>query len=122
MSSSSSRKSMKELQEQLQALQAEIETRRQNSLLDLRLEFDTKLAEYDLTLLDVYPELAKGISRKREKSPKAKAVIAPKYANPHTGEKWVGGKGPVPKWVKVICQEKGITVERFKEMPEFSNQ
>ena len=121
MSSASSKKSMRELQDQLQALQAEIEARRQNSKVDLRAEFDAKLAEYGLSLQDVYPELNKGAARKPEKTTKGRVVSAAKYSNPQTGEKWVGGKGPVPRWVKAICEDKGITIDQFKELPEFLN-
>lgn len=122
MSNSSSRKSMKELQDQLQALQAEIDARRQNSKADLRAEFDAKMAEYGLSLQDVYPEFTKAGSRKPEKSMKGKAAVVAKYANPQTGEKWVGGKGPVPKWVKTLCEERGLSLDQFKEMPEFLNR
>ena len=121
MSGASSRKSMKDLQQQLQAIQAEITARRQTAKTDLREEFDAKLAENELTLQDIYPEINKVTAGKRAKATKVRAGI-PKYKNPSSGDTWSGGKGPVPKWIKAICAEKGITLDQFKEMPEFLNQ
>lgn len=46
-------------------------------------------------------------------------IIRPKYKHPQTGDKWAGRGAFAPPWVAKVMQEKGWTLEEFKNSDEF---
>lgn len=114
-----SKPTIAELNEQLKRIHAEIEERRASARTELRTEIEKMLKDSELTLQDVFPELAKG---GKAAPPPAKvrqrAEATPKYKDPKSGALW-SGRGRSPRWVVEALDAKGISIEQFKNAPEF---
>lgn len=104
-------RSISDLKKQLAALTAELESRQKNIRHELKAEFDARLAEADLAITDLYPELAKGGKAKRVAS--GREAVAAKYRNPHGAETW-SGRGRAPRWVVEIMNAEGLDIDAFK--------
>ena len=81
-----------QLIEQRAALEAKIAAARQSETVDAIAKVRTLVAEYGLTVSDVFSGLKRG--------PKAGSggKVAPKYRDPVTGATWTG-RGKAPKWI-----------------------
>ncbi len=84
--------SYKELLQQREQLENQIKEARNKELADAVGKVRALVAEFSLTVEDVFPP-AKG---KRAGTTGNK--VAPKYKNPATGETWTG-RGKAPKWI-----------------------
>ena len=108
-----------ELQEQIKRLQGEIEKRRTSVIAELREDIEQMLRDEDVTILDVFPELANKpklaatSARKRVGSD-----VAAKYKDPVSGALW-SGRGRSPKWVSELLETRGISIQEFKASSEF---
>lgn len=114
-----SKPTIAELNEQLKRIQSEIEERRASARTEIRTEIEKMLKDAELTLHDVFPELAKG--GKGAPAPtkiRQRAEAAPKYKDPKSGALW-SGRGRSPRWVVEALDAKGMTIEQFKTAPEF---
>lgn len=108
-----------DLNEQLKRIQTEIEERRASAKTELRADIEQMLKDAELTLQDVFPELAKG--GKGSPAPakaRQRAEAAPKYKDPNSGALW-SGRGRSPRWVVDVLDAQGISIEQFKSAPEF---
>ncbi len=85
--------SYKELLEQRNALEVQIEEARRRELADAVAKVRALVSDYALTADDIFPP-ARG-SRSSTQGTK----VAPKYRNPNTGETWTG-RGKPPKWIQ----------------------
>lgn len=85
--------SYKELLEQRQALELQIEEARRREMADALAKVRTLVADYALTPEDVFPP-ARGARASTSGS-----KVAPKYRNEATGETWTG-RGKPPKWIQ----------------------
>lgn len=110
--------SLSELYGQLKALQEAIAARKDSAIAELRQAFEQQLSANKLTISDIYPEL-QSQKIKEAAAPKSKSEPAAKFRHPGTGETWAGTKGPQPKWVKNVLEERSWTLEQFKEANEF---
>lgn len=112
--------SINDLKKQLASLTAELESRQKNIRHDLKAEFETRLAEADLAITDIYPELTK--LAKGKKGGKAAGVTAsgasPKYRNPNGSETW-SGRGKPPRWVVDLMDANGLDIQSFKSDHRF---
>lgn len=109
--------SISEIRRQISDLQAEILRRTEEAKIELRIEFDAKLADAGLELTDIYPELAP----KRVVAAKAAKFTQssdPKYKDPQTGATW-SGRGRAPQWVQSILEERKMSLQAFKVTAEF---
>ena len=107
-----------DLQQQLKSIQAEIESRRISARSEVRADIEQMLKDADLTLSDVFPELAKGVKAAAAKAKKSSDVAA-KYKDPTSGSLW-SGRGRSPKWVEAILKARGINIKEFKQLSEFA--
>lgn len=96
-----------ELIEQKNRLQAEIDAIKNSERQSVIDSVKASIAEFKLTASEL------GL-RGSKKGPKGPAVD--KYQ--HGGNRW-SGRGLSPKWVKDLLEARGITIEEFKELPEF---
>ena len=85
--------SYKELLEQRQALELQIEEARRREMAEALAQVRALVADYALTPEDVFPP-ARG-----SRSSASGSKVAPKYRNPATGETWTG-RGKPPKWIQ----------------------
>lgn len=51
--------------------------------------------------------------------PKKMRVIHPKYRHPKTGDEWAGRGAFPPRWVMQVMNEKGWSLQQFKDSDEF---
>ena len=89
---------LKEIEAQLAALQAQREEIRQNELKSAIDQVRKLVADYGLTEQDVFPPA-------RGRSASAGAKVAPKYRDSATGATWTG-RGKAPKWIEGQDREK----------------
>lgn len=104
-------RSISDLKKQLASLTAELESRQKNIRHELKAEFEARLAEADLAITDLYPELAK--AGKGKKGPSSRDAVAAKYRNPHGSDTW-SGRGRPPRWVVEIMDSNGLDIDAFK--------
>ena len=90
---------LKEIDAQLAALQAQREEIRKNELKNVVDKVRSLVAEYGLSEQDVFPpaRASRGVT--------AGAKVAPKYRDPATGATWTG-RGKAPKWIDGQDREK----------------
>lgn len=86
--------SLKELIEQRAALDKAIVDARAIELGDAVVKVRELIAQYGLTVQDVFPQQASG----RTNAKKTGAKVAPKYRNPATDQTWTG-RGKPPVWI-----------------------
>ena len=110
--------SISDLKKQLASLTAELESRQKNIRHELKAEFEARLAEADLAITDLYPELAKAGKGKKAAAAGSRDAVAPKYRNPNGTETW-SGRGRPPHWVIAIMDASGLTIEAFKASPTY---
>lgn len=86
--------SYKELLQKREALELEIAQARQNEIASAVNRVRELVAEFGLTVQDIFPGRA-------TKSMSAKPVskVAAKYRDPATGQTWTG-RGKAPKWIE----------------------
>jgi DNA-binding protein H-NS len=82
----------KELLEQREALEKAIAQARQNEIAAAVAKVRELVAEFGLTVQDVFP------SRGTKSAGKPASKVAPKYRDPATGQTWTG-RGKAPKWI-----------------------
>lgn len=85
--------SLKELLEQREQLNSQIEQARQNELAEALSKVNALIQQYGLTQQDIFPSGRRGASRN------AGSKVAPKYRDPATGATWTG-RGKAPKWIE----------------------
>lgn len=88
--------SYKELLKQREALEQAIATAREQELSEAIRRTRELVAEFGLTVQDVFPA-GRGGSKAGGKSSTG-AKVAPKYRDPSTGQTWTG-RGKAPKWI-----------------------
>ena len=88
--------SYKELLKQREALEQAIATARAHELSEAITKALELVAEYGLTVQDVFPS-GRGASKSGNKASSGNKV-APKYRDPATGQSWTG-RGKAPKWI-----------------------
>jgi len=84
--------SYKELLAQREALEKAIAQARQNEISTAVTKVREMVAEYGLTVQDVFP------GRGGKSSGKTAGKVAAKYRDPATGQTWTG-RGKAPKWI-----------------------
>lgn len=89
---------LKEIDAQLAALQAQREELRQSELKSAISQARSLVAEYGLTSADVF-------SSSRGRSAVSRAKVAAKYRDPVSGATWTG-RGKAPKWIEGQDREK----------------
>ena len=105
--------SISDLKKQLASLTAELESRQKNIRHELKAEFEARLAEADLSIGDLYPELAKAGKGKKANPSGGRDSVAAKYRNPHGSDTW-SGRGRPPRWVVEIMDSNGLDIDAFK--------
>ena len=88
--------SYKELLQQREALEQAIATARAQELSEAIRKARELVAEFDLTIQDVFPS---GRSATKSASKSAGGKVAPKYRDSATGQTWTG-RGKAPKWIE----------------------
>jgi len=89
----------KELLQQREALERQINEARQRENAQALAQVRTLVADFDLTPEDVFPSVkTRGAKAGADKSV-TKAKVAPKYRNPATGDTWTG-RGKPPRWIQ----------------------
>ena len=88
--------SYKELLQQREALEQAIANARAHELSEAVRRTRELVAEFGLTVQDVFPS-GRGNSKTGGKSSTG-AKVAPKYRDPATGQTWTG-RGKAPKWI-----------------------
>jgi DNA-binding protein H-NS len=86
--------SYKELLKQRDALEQAIAHAREQELSDAVKQVRHLIAEFGLTVQDVFPA-ERGMSKGKAKTG---AKVAAKYRDPATGQTWTG-RGKAPKWI-----------------------
>jgi len=86
--------SLKDLLQQREALEKAITEARQNEISAAVTKVREIVAEYGLTVQDVFPGRAG-----KSSGTKAASKVAPKYRDPATGQTWTG-RGKAPKWIE----------------------
>lgn len=84
---------LKELLQQREALEKAIADARQNEISVAVSKVRELIAEYGLTVQDVFPGRAG-----RAAGQKSTSKVAAKYRDPATGQTWTG-RGKAPKWI-----------------------
>jgi DNA-binding protein H-NS len=85
--------SYKELLQQREALEREIAQARQNEISSAVAKVRELVAEYGLTVQDVFP--GRGA---KNSAAKPVSKVAAKYRDPATNQTWTG-RGKAPKWI-----------------------
>lgn len=85
--------SLKELLQQREALEKAIADARQNEISAAVTQVRQLVAEYGLTVQDVFPGRAGRVAGHKPAS-----KVAAKYRDPATGQTWTG-RGKAPKWI-----------------------
>lgn len=80
----------KDLQSQIEKLQKQADQAREKELQTVVAQIRGIMSEYGIQPSDL------GITSRRKR--KTGSTVAPKYANPQTGETWTG-RGRAPKWI-----------------------
>ena len=111
-------RSISDLKKQLASLTAELESRQKNIRHELKAEFEARLAEADLVITDLYPELAKAGKGKKANPSGGRETVVAKYKNPNGPETW-SGRGRAPHWVIQIMDASDLSLEDFKSSPQF---
>ena len=88
--------SYKELLQQRKALEQAIANARAHELSEAVSRARELVAEFGLTVQDIFPS-GRGNSKSAGKSSTG-AKVAPKYRDPATGQTWTG-RGKAPKWI-----------------------
>ncbi len=88
--------SYKELLKQREALEQAIATARAQELAEAIGKARELVAEFGLTVQDVFPA-GRSAAKSAGKS-SAGGKVAPKYRDPATGQTWTG-RGKAPKWI-----------------------
>jgi DNA-binding protein H-NS len=88
--------SYKELLQQREALEQAIANARAHELSEAVRRTRELVAEFGLTVQDVFPS-GRGNSKPSGKATTG-AKVAPKYRDPATGQTWTG-RGKAPKWI-----------------------
>ena len=88
--------SYKELLQQREALELAIANARAHELSEAVRRTRELVAEFGLTVQDVFPS-GRGNSKPSGKATTG-AKVAPKYRDPATGQTWTG-RGKAPKWI-----------------------
>lgn len=86
--------SLKDLLQQRETLEKAIAEARQNEISAAVTKVREIVAEYGLTVQDVFP----GRSGKSGASKSGASKVAAKYRDPATGQTWTG-RGKAPKWI-----------------------
>ena len=86
--------SYKELLQQREALELAISQARQNEISAAVAKVRELVAEFGLTVQDVFPGRAS-----KGGASKAVSKVAAKYRDPATGQTWTG-RGKAPKWIE----------------------
>jgi DNA-binding protein H-NS len=86
--------SYKELLQQREALELAITQARQNEISAAVAKVRELVAEFGLTVQDVFPGRASKVG-----ASKAVSKVAAKYRDPATGQTWTG-RGKAPKWIE----------------------
>lgn len=86
--------SYKELLAQREALEQAIAQARKNEISSAVTKVRELVAEYGLTVQDVFPGRAA-----KSGAPKTANKVAAKYRDPATGQTWTG-RGKAPKWIE----------------------
>ncbi|KVK75923.1 hypothetical protein WS90_25065 [Burkholderia cepacia] len=99
----------KELLDELQRVQAEVEAARlagfQRAVEEIRLT----VAAYKIAETDIFPPR---VSRRRGSTRSMpRSIVAPKYRNPATGATWAG-RGRRPHWLKDVDDIDAYLIER----------
>jgi DNA-binding protein H-NS len=89
-------KSYKELLKEREALEQAIASARQQELSEAIQKARELVAEFGLTVQDVFPA-GRGASKSSGKSSTGNKVAA-KYRDPSSGQTWTG-RGKAPKWI-----------------------
>ncbi len=89
-------KSYKELLKEREALEQAIATARQQELSEAIQKARELVAEFGLTVQDVFPA-GRGATKSSGKSSPGNKVAA-KYRDPSSGQTWTG-RGKAPKWI-----------------------
>lgn len=87
--------SLKDLLQQRETLEKAIAEARQNEISAAVTKVREIVAEYGLTVQDVFP----GRSGKSGAAKSGGAKVAVKYRDPATGQTWTG-RGKAPKWIE----------------------
>ncbi len=113
-------RSITDLKKQLASLTAELESRQKNIRHELKAEFEARLAEADLAITDIYPELAKFMKGKKsgKGSGASGSGALPKYRNPNGADTWTG-RGKPPRWVVELMDNNALDIQGFKSDPRF---
>lgn len=85
--------SYKELLQQREALEKAIAQARQNEISAAVARVRELVAEFGLTVQDIFP------GRSVKSAGKTTTKVAPKYRDPETGQTWTG-RGKAPKWIE----------------------
>ena len=88
--------SYKELLQQREALEQAIATARAQELSEAIRKARELVAEFDLTIQDVFPS---GRSAAKSAGKSSGGKVAPKYRDSATGQTWTG-RGKAPKWIE----------------------
>jgi DNA-binding protein H-NS len=88
--------SYKELLQQREALEQAIATARAQELSEAIRKARELVAEFDLTIQDVFPS---GRSATKSAGKSSGGKVAPKYRDSATGQTWTG-RGKAPKWIE----------------------
>ena len=90
--------SYKELLEQRAALEQRIFQARQQEVAAAVSSIRELIAEFDLTVDEVFPNERKRL-RMGDVSQRETKTVAPKYRDPSTGQTWTG-RGKAPVWIR----------------------
>ena len=94
--------SRKELMEKMAALQAELEERTAEEIATAKDKILKLIAEYGLTVEDIFPSVSPGKAKKIKTEPNAvKTVnkVEPIWRDPVSGKTWTG-RGREPTWIQ----------------------
>jgi len=87
--------SLKDLLQQREALEKAIAEARQNEIASAVTKVRELVAEYGLTVQDIFP----GRAGKSSGTKGTGSKVAAKYRDPATGQTWTG-RGKAPKWIE----------------------
>ena len=87
--------SLKDLLQQREALEKAIAEARQNEIASAVTKVRELVAEYGLTVQDIFPGRAGQSAGAKSSGSK----VAAKYRDPATGQTWTG-RGKAPKWIE----------------------
>jgi len=89
--------SYQELLKQRAALDLQIQQAREREIAEAVAKVRQTVAEYGLTVTDVFPSGRR--ARGAGNSAASAAKVAPKYRNPATAQTWTG-RGKPPRWIQ----------------------